>query len=118
MCTLQMQVQWESNINFRFQFMYSQKWNCAALLFPKQNYNVLSPNFYCYVSVNDLYIPKIGLLIWLNVETREKAAEFHFWEKINRISVQCMGLKMSPNMQDPYNVSGLTVWDCNLQYSS
>ncbi len=25
-------------------FMYSQKLNCAAFLFPKQNYNVLSPN--------------------------------------------------------------------------
>ncbi len=25
--------------------MYSQKWNCEASLFPKQNYNVLSPNF-------------------------------------------------------------------------
>ena len=29
-----------------FPFMYSQKWNCAASLFPKQNYNVLSPNSY------------------------------------------------------------------------
>jgi hypothetical protein len=26
--------------------MYSQKWNCAASLFPKQNYNVLCPNSY------------------------------------------------------------------------
>ncbi len=24
--------------------MYSQKWNCGASLFPKQNYNVLSPS--------------------------------------------------------------------------
>jgi hypothetical protein len=28
---------WESDINVWFRFMYSQKWNWAALLFPKQN---------------------------------------------------------------------------------
>ncbi len=39
-----------------------QKWNCAASLFPKQNYNFLSPNFHIHVSVSDLYIPRIGLL--------------------------------------------------------
>jgi hypothetical protein len=33
--------------------IYSQKWNCAASLFPKQNYNVLSPNFLIHVSVTD-----------------------------------------------------------------
>jgi hypothetical protein len=32
-----------------------------ALLFPKQNYNVLSPNFHIHVSASDLYIPRIGL---------------------------------------------------------
>jgi hypothetical protein len=42
--------------------MYSQKWNCAlcsaASIFPKQNYNVLSPNSYTQgKSVRDLYIP-------------------------------------------------------------
>ncbi len=36
---------WKSNINVWFRLMYSQTWNCAASLFPKQNYNVLSPNF-------------------------------------------------------------------------
>ncbi len=41
----QMKGQWESNINVWFPFKYSQKWNCAASLFPKQNYNGLSPNF-------------------------------------------------------------------------
>jgi hypothetical protein len=41
--------------------MFSQKWNCAALLFPKQNYNVPSPNFHIHVSVSDLYVPRIGL---------------------------------------------------------
>ncbi len=29
-----------------------------GLLFPKQNYNGLSPNFHTYVSVSDLYIPQ------------------------------------------------------------
>ncbi len=45
--------------------MYSQKWNWAASLFPKQNYNDLSPYFHIQVSVIDLdlYIPRIGLSI-------------------------------------------------------
>jgi hypothetical protein len=32
-----------------------------ASLFPKQNYNALSPNFRIHVSVSDLYIPTNGL---------------------------------------------------------
>jgi hypothetical protein len=35
------------------------------LLFPKQNYNVLSPNSYTHISVRDLYISRIGLPILL-----------------------------------------------------
>jgi hypothetical protein len=46
-------------------FTYSQKRNCAASLFPKQNYNVLSPNFHIHVSVSDLYISTMGLPILL-----------------------------------------------------
>jgi hypothetical protein len=35
------------------------------LLFPKQNYNVASPSSYTYISVRDLYIPRIGPHIFL-----------------------------------------------------
>jgi hypothetical protein len=35
------------------------------LLFPKQNYNVLSPSSYTNISVRDLYISRIGLPILL-----------------------------------------------------
>ncbi len=55
----------------RIQYKYlvpiyvSPEMNCAASLFPKQNYNVLSPNFHIHVSVSDLYIPRIGLPILL-----------------------------------------------------
>ncbi len=56
-------IQYTGNVWFRF--ICSQKWNCVALLFPKQNYNVLSPNFYIHVSVWYLYIPRIGLPILL-----------------------------------------------------
>jgi hypothetical protein len=57
--------QCESKINVWFPFMYSQKWSCAASLFPKQNYNVLSPSSFTHISVRDLYIPMIGLPILL-----------------------------------------------------
>ncbi len=33
---LQMKSWWESNINFWFPFMYSQKWNCDASSFPNR----------------------------------------------------------------------------------
>jgi hypothetical protein len=35
------------------------------LLFPKQNYNVLSPSSYTHTSMRDLYISRIGLPILL-----------------------------------------------------
>jgi hypothetical protein len=35
------------------------------LLFPKQNYNVLSPSSYTHLFVRDQYISRIGLLILL-----------------------------------------------------
>jgi hypothetical protein len=35
------------------------------LLFPKQNYNVLSPSSYIHISVKDLYISRIALPILL-----------------------------------------------------
>jgi hypothetical protein len=49
---LQMKGRWESNVNVLFWLMYSQKWSCAASLFPKGNNNVLSPNLNIHVSVS------------------------------------------------------------------
>ncbi len=54
--TLQMKGQWESNKNVWFQFMFSQKWNCKASLFLKQNYNGLSPNFHFHVYLLAIYM--------------------------------------------------------------
>jgi hypothetical protein len=38
-----------------------QKGNCAASLFPRQNYKVLSPNSFSHIFVRNLYISRIGL---------------------------------------------------------
>ncbi len=58
--------------------MYSQKWNCAASLFPKQNYNVLSPNSYTHshISVRDLYISRISLSIFAAAKYVEWSGEY------------------------------------------
>jgi hypothetical protein len=45
-------------------FMHCRKIGGHSL-FPRQNFNVLSPNFHTHVSVSDLYIPRIGLPILL-----------------------------------------------------
>jgi hypothetical protein len=39
--------------------------NCAASLFPKQKYNVLSPKSFTHISVRDLFISRISLSILL-----------------------------------------------------
>ncbi len=99
-----MKGQWESNINVSFPFIYSQKWNCAASLFPKQNYNDLSPSSYTHISVKDLHISRIGLILlqpnmWtdpgnisiahrhMNVEIGTGGAQFPVKSHINGIFV-------------------------------
>ncbi len=75
------------------------------LLFPKQNYNALSPSSYTHISVGDIYISRIRLNILLqenmwtnpgniyiahrhmNVETGIDAAQFPKKEYINGIYV-------------------------------
>jgi hypothetical protein len=74
------------------------------LLFPEQNYNVLSPSSYTHISVRDLYISRIGLLqeicgVWtdpgkiahrhINVEIGTEAAQFPEKESIMDFSLQC-----------------------------
>jgi hypothetical protein len=37
------------------------------LLFPKQNFNVMSPSSFAHISMRDLYISRIGLPIMLYI---------------------------------------------------
>jgi hypothetical protein len=62
-------------------FIYSQKWNFAASLIPKQNYNTLSPNSCTLISVRDLYIyPGAICLLCCS-----QICGPRFWEYINRL---------------------------------
>jgi hypothetical protein len=58
------------------------------LLFPKQNYNALSPSSYNHISVIDLYISRIAHR-HMNVEIGTEAAQFPEKEYINGIFVEC-----------------------------
>jgi hypothetical protein len=57
------------------------------LLFPKQNYNVLSPRSYTHISVSDLYISRIDLPIllqgnmWTDSGNRSQIHECMNWDR-------------------------------------
>ncbi len=53
------------------------------LLFLKQNYNVLSPSSYTHISVQGLYISRIGLPILLQEDMWTEP-----WKYINRSQTQ------------------------------
>jgi hypothetical protein len=63
---LQMKSRSESNINVCSHLCIPRN----ITLFPKQNYNVLSPSSYTHLSVRDLYISGIGLPILLQGNMR------------------------------------------------
>jgi hypothetical protein len=59
-----MKCRQESNINVWVPIYVFPEMK-LKLLFPKQNYNVLSPSSCTHISVRDLYISRIGLPIQL-----------------------------------------------------
>ncbi len=86
--------------------MYSQKWNCAASLFSKQNNNVLSPNSYTHISIRDLYISRIFLSILLQ-KNMWTAAQYLERNTSMGFSLQCtynkrLIVKRQPRSHNPY----------------
>ncbi len=89
-----MKGRWESNINVWFPFyVFSEMKLCAAPLFIKQNYNVLSSNSYTDISVGDLYISRIGLAILLQpnmwIPGKYKSFHRHMNVEIGTEAAQC-----------------------------
>jgi hypothetical protein len=89
---------------------------CAAFLFPKQNYNVLSPNSYIHISVRDFYISRIGLSIMLqpnmstdpgNVEIGTEAAKFPEKEHINGIFLAVHSVSSELQFKIQFIIGGL-----------
>jgi hypothetical protein len=80
----------------RVRLMYSQKGNCAASLFQKQNYNVLSPNFHIHVSVSDLLFPQlVNPRPIVEYKNRSQIHECRNWEQSRTVSflgIQYMGI--------------------------
>ncbi len=79
-------------------YLSVQKRNCAASLFPKKNYNVLSPilqygnSYICERNLSILLQPNLWTLyklltnMQMNVEIWTEATQFLFWEYINWIA--------------------------------
>ncbi len=105
---LQMKGRWESKVNVWFRFMYSLKWNCAASLFPKRNYNVLSPNFHIPVSMSDLHQYSQDQSAYF---AAAKLADWS-WEYINRTQIhECRNWEQGPA------VSFLGIHESDFRYS-
>ncbi len=107
-------------------FLYTHCTENPIYVFPEINLCSLVPNSYIQVFVSDLYIPRIGLPIWLQQNNADgsweyincsqihecgnwktehynsvwEKTQFHFWEYINRnqtfIVDYCLGLGLSP----------------------
>ncbi len=52
---------------------------------PRMKLRGLVPYSYIHASVSDLYIPTIGLPIWLQQNRWNEGAQFHFWIYLNPI---------------------------------
>jgi hypothetical protein len=81
-----MKGRWESNINFWFLFMYSQKWNCTASLFPK--HNVQSPNFYIDISVEPFVYSHDQSAYFAATKYADRSWEYTNRSQINELPLQ------------------------------
>jgi hypothetical protein len=67
----------------------------------KQNYNVPSPNFHIHVSVNDLYIPRIGLFHFAAAKYADRSCEYINRPKMDFRYSACLKItKKGPTKKD------------------
>ncbi len=98
-------------LNF-FTFMLGTLQRNPIYVLPEKELRGLSPNFHIYVSVSDLYIPRIGPHIFL----QQKADRL--WEYINRMNVEIGTEGGNSCAGNLFRIFGIVSLQCSTVFNS